>query len=69
MSKHVEIIVDYVVVDDDYMYNDTRGMLVRCRDCRRRDESCGMGEHRWCMRMMTTTRPDDFCSYGERKDQ
>ena len=42
--------------------------LVFCKECRHRDEHCGMGEHRWCRNLRMTTRPDDFCSYGERKD-
>ena len=32
-TKHVEMIVDYLVDGDDYMYSDNRGVLVRCRDC------------------------------------
>ena len=32
-TKHVEMIVDYLVDGDDYLYSDNRGVLVRCRDC------------------------------------
>lgn len=32
--KHVEMIVDYVAVGDDYQYCDNHGLLIRCRDCR-----------------------------------
>lgn len=42
--------------------------VVRCKECKRRDENCGMGERRWCRRLNITTTPDDFCSYGERSD-
>lgn len=40
--------------------------IVRCQECRYRNERCGMGEHRWCERLNMSTAPDDFCSYGER---
>ena len=42
--------------------------LVRCKDCKHRNERCGMGEHRWCEMLNMSTTPDDFCSYGERKE-
>lgn len=32
-TKHVEMIVDYLVDGDDYQYSDNKGVLVRCRDC------------------------------------
>ena len=32
-TKHVEMIVDYLVDGDDYMYSDNKGILIRCRDC------------------------------------
>ena len=41
--------------------------VVRCKDCKHRDEKCGMGEHRWCRILKMSTVPNDFCSYGERK--
>ena len=43
--------------------------IVRCRECRHRNERCGMGEHRWCEILNMSTTPDDFCSYGERKSE
>lgn len=42
--------------------------LVRCKDCKHRNERCGMGEHRWCEMLNMSTTPDDFCSYGERRE-
>lgn len=42
--------------------------LVRCKECRHRNERCGMGEHRWCEMLNMSTAPDDYCSYGERKE-
>ena len=41
--------------------------IVRCKDCKYRDEKCGMGEHRWCKILKMSTAPNDYCSYGEEK--
>lgn len=45
-----------------------RGEIVRCKECRHRNERCGMGEHKWCEMLNMSTTPDDFCSYGERRE-
>lgn len=42
--------------------------VVRCKDCKYRRENCGMGDHRWCDVLKMTTRADDFCSYGKRRE-
>lgn len=42
--------------------------VVRCKDCRNRQD-IGMGAHRWCDVVSGSTREDDFCSYGERKEE
>ena len=42
--------------------------VVRCKDCRHRDENCGMNEHKWCVIRNGTTAPEDYCSYGERRE-
>ena len=42
--------------------------VVRCKDCKHRRENCGMGDHRWCDVLKMTTREDDFCSYGKRRE-
>ena len=42
--------------------------VVRCKDCKHRRENCGMGDHRWCDVLKMTTRADDFCSYGKRRE-
>lgn len=42
--------------------------VVRCKECKHRNERCGMGEHRWCEMLNMSTAADDFCSYGERKE-
>ena len=36
--------------------------VVRCRGCKSYDGDCG-----YCEAMGFTCKPDDFCSYGERK--
>ena len=43
--------------------------LVRCKECKHRNERCGMGEHRWCEMLNMSTTPNDYCSYGEREDE
>ena len=43
--------------------------VVRCRDCRRRgSEQCGMFYRCNCCEQHTWETDDDFCSYGERRD-
>ena len=42
--------------------------VVRCGECKWRDEQVGMGEHKWCKKIGGTYTPNDYCSYGERKD-
>lgn len=32
-SKHVEMIIDYLCTGDDFLYNDNKGLLIRCKDC------------------------------------
>ena len=34
MSQHIEMIVDYLVVGDDFQYSDNHGVIIRCKDCR-----------------------------------
>ena len=42
--------------------------LVRCRDCK---WSKANGAYQWCSRLDSTARitADDFCSYGEVRDE
>lgn len=56
-DKIAEMIVDAPSID-----------IVRCAECKHRNEWCGMGEHRWCEMLNMSTTPDDYCSYGERKE-
>ena len=43
--------------------------VVRCKDCKYWTEEKGLGMFcaHW-VGMLTTTAPDDFCSYGERRE-
>lgn len=42
--------------------------VVRCKDCKHWQESVD-GITKWCPLLMDKeTKADDFCSYGERKD-
>jgi len=58
---HVEMIIDYVTDGTDFQYFDNTGILVRCRDCKNYDHGC--------TRYDAPIDPDDFCSYGERKEE
>ena len=45
--------------------------VVRCKDCKHYDKThLGNGDRRMCTKFLglTIPKPDDFCSYGERKD-
>jgi len=33
-TQHIEMIIDYAVVGDDFQYSDNHGILTRCRDCK-----------------------------------
>ena len=41
--------------------------IVRCKDCISNDINCG-GEDNWCLYFGHDVYNDDFCSYGERKE-
>lgn len=51
--------------------------VVRCKDCKNSEDGadgrilCTRRAHKWNGLMVgaTATRPDDFCSYGERKEK
>ena len=42
--------------------------LVRCKECKRWSYSDLIESHHRCERTMKLTKPDDYCSYGERKE-
>ena len=67
MSKHVEMIVDYIMPDgsEDFMYNDNHGVLTRCKDCKFwKDKECQV----WSLHGSVFTSPDDFCSYAKKEE-
>lgn len=58
--KHIELINDYLIDGEDYIYNDNHGRLIRCRDCCYAD-----GKRRMCTAPERTTvaiNEDDYCS-------
>lgn len=42
--------------------------VVRCKDCRYRDPENNHCDHAGGSAIYFPRKPDDFCSYGERKD-
>lgn len=42
--------------------------LVRCKDCKYRQNDVGMGDHCWCDIVNGSRLPDDYCSYGVRRN-
>ena len=68
-ADHTEVVADYLL-DNDVV------PIVRCKDCKHYKEfrtkrnkqimrlCCRMGKND----MEYSVKPDDFCSYGERKD-
>ena len=66
MSKHVELIIDYIVQDDGSLqYNDTIGKIVRCKDCRWFDKSKCIEVNDSCEYLVMQVTENDFCRYGE----
>ena len=60
-TKHVEMIVDYLVDGDDYQYSDNRGVLIRCWDCKRWNanmKNCAINPGTW--------EQNDYCSIPAR---
>jgi hypothetical protein len=68
MSKHVEMIIDYTVVGEDYKYNDNHGVLTRCGDCAyyRKDFDVPQCELGGFELGLIDPIPDDYCSRAER---
>lgn len=42
--------------------------VVRCKDCKHRADATEKGNYLCNRKMLGLVRPDDFCSFGERKD-
>jgi len=47
--------------DDGYRKRDAE--IIRCKDCKHYD-----GSYPMCCRYEETIKPDDYCSYGEKKE-
>ena len=73
MATKIEFIESYIHDEEhygggDYKWNDNHGELIRCRDCRHLDPEDKMCyHHKWFSPFRR--EPDDYCSYGERKEQ
>ena len=52
----------------DYLLDNDVVPVVRCKDCKHWEEHDGEMFCSCWANLMTDTAPDDFCSYGERKD-
>ena len=61
MSKHVEMIIDYIVDGDDFQYNDNHGRLTRCGECIYADT-----KNRVCEKTLATIFEDDYCSKAKK---
>ena len=43
--------------------------IIRCKECKHWSYSDLIESHNRCERTMKLTKPDDFCSYGEREGE
>ena len=63
---------EYVITCDEetasWVGNDVDAMrpLVRCKDCRKHNNIHGQD---WCKESAKYITPEDFCSWGERREQ
>lgn len=62
MSKHIEMIIDYVTDGTDYQYNGNHGLLIRCKNCKYFND----GD---CTELPKICGENDFCSWGEKNDE
>ena len=66
LSKHVEMIIDYVINTDqgeDFQYSDNHGVLTRCKDCLRVDPAnCR------CLLSNLEVHELDYCSKAVRRN-
>ena len=69
----VEFIESYIhgIDDEDsgsYIWNDNHGELIRCKDCKH-SKGDVFDRGLYCTHHPMDVEPDDYCSYGERKEQ
>ena len=62
MSKHIEMIDEFIVDGDSFQFFDNHGTITRCQDCRYFKEG-------WCDALKYASKPDFFCAKGERRDE
>lgn len=73
MSRHVEMITDYIVVGEDYQYCDNHGLLIRCGKCKFSEPTKGIDGTAGdiplvrCRLCKGFKHEDDFCKRGEPK--
>ena len=71
-EKGKQMIREYIYFVDDNP-NGTSGMtdeeIVRCKECKHWSYSDLIESHNRCERTMKLTKPDDFCSHGEREGE
>jgi len=63
-AQHIEMIIDYAVVGDDFQYSGNHGVLIRCKDCKYWDNRTGR-----CVLYPGIWEGDDYCSKVERKEK
>ena len=66
-TKHVEMIVDYLVDGDDYLYSDNKGILIRCRDCKWWNGGNVTIECAWDLNEHDAPSENDYCSKAVKK--
>lgn len=71
-SDHIVIHGDgSVTYTDGHNFGNAKAIeVVRCKDCKRcvPDAVCGQIGRLWC-KLRRLVKPDDFCSYGKRKEE
>lgn len=62
-DTHIEMIIDYTTDGTDYQYCDNKGVLIRCRDCKKlHTVDCPMG-----LTHGFNPELNDYCSFAIRK--
>ena len=67
----VQLTLDYIDIIIDEAPTVDAVEVVRCKDCKHYEKTTlGNRDRRMCTKVLglTIPNPDDFCSYGERKD-
>ena len=68
LPNYYKVSVDGLTVKLDPIYEEM-AEVVRCKDCKHFDPEKALSPGGiWCGYWGTAPAPDDFCSYGERRD-